>query len=80
MTLYLEANLGYRLSVTFISVKMAAPIPICANPLAAEANPRFQPHPMFQVVIKNVPLSPEQGDTVGADIVVDHLSIKLIIN
>jgi hypothetical protein len=59
---------------------MAALIPICANPLAAEANPRFQPHLIFQVAIENVPLSPGQGDAVGADIIVGNLSIKLIIN
>jgi hypothetical protein len=59
---------------------MAAPIPICANPLASEANPRFQPHLMFQVAIKYAPLSPDQGYAVKADIVVDYLSIKLIIN
>jgi hypothetical protein len=35
---------------------------------------------MFQVVNKNVPLSPDQGDTVGADIVINNLLIKLIIN
>jgi hypothetical protein len=35
---------------------------------------------MFQVGIENVPLSPDQGDAVGADIIVGHLSIKLIIN
>ena len=73
-------NLGYLSSVIFISVKMAALIPICANPLAAEANPRFRPHLMFQVAIKNVPLSPDQGDAIGADIVISDLSIKLIIN
>jgi hypothetical protein len=65
--------------VIFISVEMAAPIPICANPLAAEANPRFQPHLMFQVAIKKVLPSPDQGDAVKADIIVDNLSIKLII-
>jgi hypothetical protein len=34
---------------------------------------------MFQVAIQNVPLSPDRGDAVGADIVVGNLSIKLII-
>ncbi len=80
MTFYPYVHLGYQSSVIFIFIKMAAPIPICANPLAAEANPRFQMHLMFQVAIKNVPLSPDQGDPIGADIVVNNLLIKLIIN
>ncbi len=80
MTLYPDVSLGYQSSVIFISIRMAAPIPICANPLATEANPRFQPHLMFQVAIKNVPLSPDQGDAIEVDIVIDNLSIKLIIN
>ena len=80
MTLYPNTDLGYQSSVIFISVKMAAPIPIYANPLAAAANPTLQSHLLFQVAIKNVLLSPDQGDAVGADIVVNNLSIKLIIN
>jgi hypothetical protein len=59
---------------------MAALIPICANPLAAETNPRFQLHQVFQVAIENVPLSPDQGDTIGADIIPDYLLIKIITN
>jgi hypothetical protein len=70
MILYPGENLGYRSSVIFISVKIAAPTPICANPLATDASPRFRPHLMFQVAIKKVPLSPDRGDAAGADIVV----------
>ncbi len=80
MTLYPNTDLGYQSSVIFISVKMAAPIPIYANPLAAAANPRFQSHLLFQVAIKNVLLSPDRGDAAGAEFVVDYLSIKLINN
>ena len=68
MILYPDAYLGYRSSVIFISVKTAAPTPICTKPLAAEANPRFQPHQMFQVGIEKVPLSPDQGDAAVANI------------
>jgi len=68
MILYPDENLGYRSSVIFISVKKATPTPICANPLAAEANPKFRPHLTFQVAIEKVPLSPDQGDAAGADI------------
>ena len=68
MILYPDENLGYRSSVIFISVRTAAPTPICANPLAAEANPRFRPHLMFQVAIEKVPLSPDRGDASMTDI------------
>ncbi len=72
MILYPNENFGYQFSVIFISVKMAIPTPICANPLAAEANPRFRPHLMFQVAIEKVLLSPDQGDAAGADINVSY--------
>jgi hypothetical protein len=71
MILYPDENLGYWSFETFISVKMATPIPICANPLAAEDNPRFWPHLMFQVVTEKVPLSPGRGNAVRVDIGVD---------
>jgi hypothetical protein len=70
MILYPDENLGYQLSGIFILVKMAAPTPICTNPLAADASPRFRPHLMFQVAIEKVPLSPDRGDAARANIVV----------
>jgi hypothetical protein len=71
-------KLGYQTSLIFISVKMEALIPICANPLATDANPKFQLHLIFQAVIKNIPLSPDRGDAVGAGIIIDYLLNKLI--
>jgi hypothetical protein len=45
--------------VNFTSVRSAHPTPICANPLAAAANPVFRPQRMFHVASKKVPLPPD---------------------
>ena len=71
MILYPDANFVYLSSVILTSVSNAHPTPVCAKPLAADANPKFQPQRMFHVAIEKVPLSPDRGDAAGCSTLID---------
>jgi hypothetical protein len=76
--LYPERDFEYQSLVTFVSVRIPIPIPICTNPLAAAAIHVPLPQQMFHVAMEKglvplVPLSPGQGGINAVDIILVNL-------
>jgi hypothetical protein len=74
-TQYPKRDFTYQSLMTFISVRIPIPTPICANPLAATAIPTPLPQRMFHIAMEKglvplVLLPPSQGGINTVDIIV----------